>query len=1692
MKSTYKSLLLITLPLTTLGCLTFLSSATAQITPDTSLGAESSVVTPNVEIKGTPSDRIDGGAVRGNNLFHSFSDFNINSGRGAYFSNPSGIANILSRVTGGNPSNIGGSLGVLGNANLFFANPNGVIFGPNARLDVAGSFSASTADSFMFDNGFEFSASNPQAPPLLTVNIPVGLRFRENPGNITNTGTLTAGQDLTLAGGNLDLQGQVYAGRDLTLQAQDTVKIRDNVTNPFIAAAGNQMLIQGNQGVDIFALNHGNSGFFSGGDMVLRSANPVSTDAHFWTGGNFRIENLNGDFGKLFSLYDPVIRARGDVSFNGYQGPSLHILAGGSVTISDYVNITGEDPVYGLVENVPLSNGIKVNIDGRNQPTLDIRAGTIAFGNPEVLPSSFTVPRTEQPSSANITIGNITNKGGTVLITNQYQPNPNFEGIPGKSTLTVGNIDTSGEVININAGKGGDITLTSSGNIITGNINSVPEFRAYSRADEGGKITLIAGNNLDVKGNIQSYSSAGTRAGRGGEISLFAGNNLDVKGNIQSLTQGNTANDGGAITLTANKGDINIAENIESFSRSETWTSDNVGNGGKIEFKAGNNITIQGNINSSSLSRLGSDDSPSGNAGEVILTADDGSINIKGNIESNSTARSGRLGNGGNITLTANKDVIAGNISSTSSDVLTGRPRQGEAAITGTGGAITLSASNGKIQTGNINSSSEAAQIKGGDGGTIILTAKKNLTTGNINSSASVFGLKSPGAFRITAELDPQDIRGNGGEIKLNTEGEISVGDLDARGKDGGNITITNQAGKLTLNNIIIDSSTTGGTLGQEETGKGGNIRFQAPSIELTNIEVKTTAINAGNAGNIFVDSPGSFVLNRSRLFTALEPGAEGIGGKITINAPQVDLTNLSLIDTATFGTGNAGELTIRTDNLSLNNSSILSISVGDGNAGKITISGNKNDVSNVVSLANQSNISTAVNLGAVGDGGEVKIDSRSLSLTSGSQISALTRGTGKSGNIQLNLGDALNISGIGTDGFVSGVFTSSEANNSGKGGDIFVNNTTGKLNVSISDGGVLSAQTFSTADGGNITLNANTFKLSNGGQLLTSTLKDSETDGKGGKAGSITVNATEKVVISDIDHKFANRVPPPPRPKITPPSTLAEVEPNDSIAQAQLLSDNDFSINSPNNFNQNVELATSIPYVSIEGTGNDTVDYYSFNVKEGTRAIFDIDEGATTGVQGEGNVRLELILFDSQGNKLASNSIASPFSGADGSKSQDDPYLRYVFPEAGRYFIQVKEPSFLGSGNEIRNGATYKLQISLGSPNIRGSVVNTSPESGLFARTQGTGDAGFIKVNTPSLTVEKGAQISTSTSNSGKAGDINLIVRDTINLTGTGTGIFANTEIGSTGKGGSITIDPERINIRDGAKIAVDSQGEGIGGNIKLAAGLLNLDRGTVSAETASNTGGNINLNINDLLLMRRGSLISATAGTEGAGGDGGNITINGKNAFIIGFPKENSDIIANAFKGKGGEVNINVYSTFGFVKLSRAELAKLSRELNPRDLPTNDITAISKDPDVNNQGEVNVNTLQEFQPTEVPEVTVIDPRQQIAQNPCQQGVGSEFVVTGRGGLPPTPTQTTRSETVQVDLVKPAPQPNRGNSKKERIRSSREEKQTTSSSSATKQIVPAQGWVFKHNGEVVLTAHNSNNTVTLRSRRTPGICSGR
>ncbi len=130
------------------------TTAQAQILPDSTLGHEASIVVEDATVQGLPTDLIEGGAIRGPNIFHSFTEFNVADLQRVYFANPVGIDNILSRVTGNNPSNLLGTLGVDGDANVFFLNPNGIAFGPNAQLDIKGSFF--TAEAFEFGNGLQY------------------------------------------------------------------------------------------------------------------------------------------------------------------------------------------------------------------------------------------------------------------------------------------------------------------------------------------------------------------------------------------------------------------------------------------------------------------------------------------------------------------------------------------------------------------------------------------------------------------------------------------------------------------------------------------------------------------------------------------------------------------------------------------------------------------------------------------------------------------------------------------------------------------------------------------------------------------------------------------------------------------------------------------------------------------------------------------------------------------------------------------------------------------------------------------------------------------------------------------------------------------------------------------------------------------------------------------------------------------------------------------------------------------------------------------------------------------------------------------------------------------------------------------------------------------------------------------------
>lgn len=200
-------------------------SVLPQVVPDTTLPVNTTVTTSG------NTNLISGGTQAGTNLFHSFDSFSLPTGGTAAFNNAVEIQNIFSRITGGSISNIDGLIQANGAANLFLLNPKGIIFGQNARLDIGGSFVGTTASSIKFADGTEFSATAPQNTPLLTVSVPVGLQFGQNPGSIGVQGRgyslsvrepiflpiardssssslqLQSGKTLALVGGDMNLEG---------------------------------------------------------------------------------------------------------------------------------------------------------------------------------------------------------------------------------------------------------------------------------------------------------------------------------------------------------------------------------------------------------------------------------------------------------------------------------------------------------------------------------------------------------------------------------------------------------------------------------------------------------------------------------------------------------------------------------------------------------------------------------------------------------------------------------------------------------------------------------------------------------------------------------------------------------------------------------------------------------------------------------------------------------------------------------------------------------------------------------------------------------------------------------------------------------------------------------------------------------------------------------------------------------------------------------------------------------------------------------------------------------------------------------------------------------------------------------------------------------------------------------------------
>lgn len=347
---------------------------------------------------------------------------------------------------------------------------------------------------------------------------------------------------------------------------------------------------------------------------------------------------------------------------------------------------------------------------------------------------------------------------------------------------------------------------------------------------------------------------------------------------------------------------------------------------------------------------------------------------------------------------------------------------------------------------------------------------------------------------------------------------------------------------------------------------------------------------------------------------------------------------------------------------------------------------------------------------------------------------------------------------------------------------------------------------------------------------------------------------------------------------------------------------------------------------------------------------------------------------------------------------------------------------------------------------------------------TSGTfnnGNAGNVLVNTERLDISAGGRIDSSTAAAGNAGSVTVNATESVTVSGrVANSINPSLIISSanlldealknefdlpdfpTGDSGDLTINTPVLSVTDGAQVTVRNDGTGQGGTLRVNADAIQLQDAGITASTRSGGGGNINLTSTGPLLLRDGSILSAEAGGTG---DGGNITLG--TPFLIAL--ENSDIVANAFEGNGGEIQISAQSLLGTT--FREQLTAES-----------DITASSE---FGVSGVVTISNL-EVDPSSgvvaLPE-NVADYSNQISAG-CSNAQQSRFVASGRGGLSPDPTRQIMAQRTWRDL-REVPATNSGSSVVTNVEARRQ------TEPAQLPLVEASGWRVDSAGETTLYA---------------------
>ncbi len=1057
-------------------------SASGQIRTDGSLGPAAAMLAgPNFTIGAELGKQV------GGNLFHSFQTFNLRSDpasrtvESATFTGPNSVDNIIGRVTGGERSLIDGKIAsTIPNANLFLINPSGWVFGPNASLDIGGSFHVSSADYLRLADGTRFQATANGS--TYTAAPPEAFGFLgSNPSSIVVADINGRGSELTTRPGK---RFSIVGGAI-------------GLGNARVAAPGGQVQVRAAAGPGEISV-----------DPADNSKSTVQS------------------FAPIALVAGAVVEASDQRTLEG--GGSVYI-RGGAISVVDGSTIRSMN--FGSAPGQPLSvqadtlTLLRAGLIGTSS-FAGGAAGPVNVAANEILVDgggfgSGIVSTADAKATGNAGDVSVQTSGKLTLAGLGYvSSNTNGIGKAGRVSVTAGEISASGAVEGSSSGIFSEVSKDASG-------------EAKGVFVKAGKLTLTAGANISSLTNGSGQAGPVDVAVPGGEIVIDSGGVPFVTGIGSEARKGSTGGVGN-VSVSAGKVTLSVGGAISS----STFGSRNAGN---VVVQAPD-IVIDGNgVSGGAVIRSEALQPGSGNAGEVNVSGDRiklvaggaissttrtggnaGKITIEAkNLEIDGTNvltgiaseanNSGYFGNGGDIFVTADELALTAGGVIDSSTFSAGRA-----------GSVTVSAGGISAQRGGISSTAQPGSS--GKAGEVTVDANRLTLLADSVIDSSTYGSGSAGMVAVTGTgSDPVlTIDGNGAVGRMGILSTAATAAANGLVTNGGEIKVSNWS-KLAINGArggnnaastgIISDTGSIIDLDRNSTANAGNISVNVGELTISGeAGIRSSTFNHGNAGTVGVEAAridldgsgnsGTFLagINAQSILAA------GNAGNVSVNAhSKLSLGPNSGIDSSSIvSAGNAGIVTVTAPEITIEgkgspNSAIASAAgVGStGKAGQVTVNASKITIdgagvmSKPITLEVGPSLSSLIGIASASvgpeQGGGVEINTDSLIVRNGGTVTAQTAGA-TGGDVGVNARDLVYLD--------RGQITTSVAGGQGSGGNIFID-----PNLVVLNRGTIVADAV-RGNGGNIQIRA--------GQYLKSSDSVVRAASEFGLSGTVALQAPE------------------------------------------------------------------------------------------------------------------------------------------------------------------------------------------------------------------------------------------------------------------------------------------------------------------------------------------------------------------------------------------------------------------------------------------------------------------------------------------------------------------------------------------------------------------------------------------------------